>query len=192
MKGLKGVSLAVNTIIIIALGVLVLLAIALWFARSPTTITDEQVGWTKACTQWKTYDCRETPDFYSTVRGVDLNGDGRDDTIQEICGVVHSTTNYEECRDICCGKPINISTTTCSEWCTSHGYKSGSCVVGECEGFNPSLKFDCKDYETCCCTYYGCEEVRGTCESECEAPNHPYDGEYQVHCDEDKICCVSS
>ena len=176
---MKGISLPINTIIIIALGVLVLLAIAAWFAsQSNPQQTNYMVAWQQACNLWElSSNCNQDPDFYKQVKGIDLNGDGIDDTIQQICGYAIRTTNYEDCKKACCGTGLNITVelpgegegeteggetggeetglSQCIISCNQAGYYTGQCVVNETEceemGGNVSTVECSGDFPVCCC-----------------------------------------
>jgi len=101
---MKGVSLPVNTIVVIALAVLVLLAVATWFViemgKHSQTIECEDV-WNKACIQWKVSNCNQT-EFENSVKN--WNGIDGDNSIRKACECARGTSDYETCKKLCCGE----------------------------------------------------------------------------------------
>lgn len=95
---MRGVTLPVNTIVIITLSILVLLAVATWFSMEMIhrgrTIDCEE-AWNIGCNKWKTFKCNQTR-FGDPVP----NWDG---TIKDACLCARGTDDYETCKKLCCG-----------------------------------------------------------------------------------------
>ena len=95
---MKGVSLPINAIIIIALGIIVLLAVAAWFVgqigrQTPTN----QADFMKACRAWSTNYSLSWDEF-------DVYYRGESHTMQEACqelgGIDHETLCKETCKKL--------------------------------------------------------------------------------------------
>lgn len=96
---MKGISLPVNAIVIIALAIIVLLAVATWFSaemlKGSKQVEAEQT-WTKACNLWKVSDC-DLNEFDNDPGGLGM-------TIKEACKNAKGSDSYNLCKSICCGE----------------------------------------------------------------------------------------
>lgn len=181
---MRGISLPVNTIIIIALGVLVLLALASWFAtHSKTKITDAVEGWEKACTIWKYYKCDITKMSDLKVAMVDIDEDGQDDTIYEICMARYGNT--QTCKESCCPSMNITPPKTCEQACIEEGFETGSCKQ-TCSDEEESIEGTiCEEAGMiCCCSGGG--EVLPACDVNDACAGYEY-----AECVSDETACES-
>jgi hypothetical protein len=105
---LKGISLPVNAVIIIALAVMVLLLVAAFLGGGITNIGQVNVenAWTKGCDVLKkTYNCR-AEDVDNVVLTTDVNGDGENDNLLTLCHVKFYNTSLYYCRNVCCNTVV--------------------------------------------------------------------------------------
>ena len=106
---MKGQGLPINTMIIIVVSVIALLAIVLLFVTSwgsGAVSISSQAAWNEACSKWKRNSC-SSGDFTGGGEGkeeisVMFNGDLR--TIAYICRLNYGENVSESfCRNLCCG-----------------------------------------------------------------------------------------
>ena len=107
----KGISLPVNTVIIIAVAVLVLVVISVMFSSSTGTSTrtiSHADAWNRGCSAAKVRGCL-ADDFTAVstqlIPGYDPNGDSADDNLLEACKNFFSDSllDKDKCRTKCCG-----------------------------------------------------------------------------------------
>jgi len=103
---MKGISLPINMIVIIAISVIVLLAIAAFFMggflRGSVTISDQQ-ALSDGCGIWKNRGC--VPDENFNITGYDWNLDNQTDDLFDACLRIlgdGSTAYGSKCHDYCC------------------------------------------------------------------------------------------
>ena len=106
---LKGISLPVNAVIIIALAVMVLLLVAAFFFGSTKQLGDTSVesAWNQGCNALRnTYHCDAS--VVGTIKTADITGDGVEDSLLTICRVKYHNDDLsaEWCRNKCCGTVI--------------------------------------------------------------------------------------
>ncbi|MCD6381636.1 MAG: hypothetical protein J7L43_01495 [Candidatus Aenigmarchaeota archaeon] len=98
---MKGTSLPVNSIVIIALAVIVLVAIAVWFSsemlHGQKQVNAEQ-AWVSACNQWKATNC-DAGHFNNTLTGFPGIS-----TIKEACKAARGSDDADLCKKLCCGE----------------------------------------------------------------------------------------
>jgi hypothetical protein len=101
---MKGITLPVELLIILIVAVVVLLAVILFYYggwRGTQTI-DIQTALNRACNVVVTNFCSDAA-YDKTVKGVDFNRDGRDDTVEEICKAAN-LLSQKDCFKRCgCG-----------------------------------------------------------------------------------------
>ncbi|RLJ02267.1 MAG: hypothetical protein DRP10_01845 [Candidatus Aenigmatarchaeota archaeon] len=133
---MKGISLPVNSVIIIALAVMVLLMLAAFFGigSSPITSSNVENAWNKGCATLKdAYDCN--PDKVSTINtGIDIDGDKVPDSLLKVCREKFNDPDVTVywCRNKCCnviiregvtcGEDEDCKTTYTSNWICSSGH----------------------------------------------------------------------
>jgi len=103
---MKGISLPINMIVIIAISVIVLLAIAAFFMGGfiggSTTISD-QSALSSGCGTWKNRGCAPNENF--KIVGYDWNLDNQTDYLSDACFRVlgdSSRAINSTCHDYCC------------------------------------------------------------------------------------------
>lgn len=113
---MKGISLPINMIVIIALAVIVLLAVTAAFMGGfgPGTKTiSHQQAWYIGCNMAKLRGC--STELFNTGSGkiitipnYDPDGDGSDNNILDACSKAIGVNDTDECRQVCC----ELTTTT--------------------------------------------------------------------------------
>jgi hypothetical protein len=100
---LKGISLPVNAVIVVALAVMVLLLIAAFATTGilPIMQTQEQTAWTKGCQTIQEVKHCDTKlsksDLEAIPTGVDLNNDKVDENFWEVCQKRYGNVNASTC-----------------------------------------------------------------------------------------------
>lgn len=113
---LKGIEMPVNSVIVIALAVMVLLMLATFFfgGTGQTRSVSIESAWGEGCNILKVrYNCDGSK--VSEIRTADITGDGIEDSLLAICKIKYGekATKYG-CRNICCGTIITEG-TPCEE-----------------------------------------------------------------------------
>ena len=151
---MKGISLPVNAVVVIALAIFVLLMMAAFFGGGfgQTTQVNAASAWSRACSTLKTsYECKEM-DFSTEF---DIDGDGYGDSFVKICRAYFDNPDLSlrECRDKCCGTTTKylsregescVSNTDCQEGL--------SCIYGKCcdtSSKATQIGEDCSSKECC-------------------------------------------
>ncbi len=107
---MKGIELPVNSVIVIALAIMVLLMIAAFLmgGLGPMGSTDVESAWSSGCkVLTSTYNCDSTK-VKTIDSGVDVTGDGVSDTLFQVCQKKYGETSTGEditenfCRNKCC------------------------------------------------------------------------------------------
>ncbi|MCD6381832.1 MAG: hypothetical protein J7L43_02550 [Candidatus Aenigmarchaeota archaeon] len=92
---MKGISLPINAIIIIALGIIVLLALAGWFtSQTRRNETNVMINLQKGCNLWKADNCN------TTWSNFNVSIDGQTKTIKNLCESAGAATQ-DQCKEIC-------------------------------------------------------------------------------------------
>ncbi|MCK4730010.1 MAG: hypothetical protein KAT28_01705 [Candidatus Aenigmarchaeota archaeon] len=114
---MKGVELPVNSVIVIALAIMVLLMIAAFLMGGvgQMSSTDVDNAWNRGCGVLKnTYKCDDTK--VSTIdSGIDVTGDGVSDTLSHVCIKKFGQTSEgaditdKFCRNKCCNTIISTT-----------------------------------------------------------------------------------
>jgi len=102
---MKGIELPVNSVIVIALAIMVLLMIAAFLmgGLGPMSSTDVENAWTQGCSVLKnTHNCDRTK--VDSLQVVDVTGDGIADNMLTICRAKFNdqTLTGTYCRNKCC------------------------------------------------------------------------------------------
>ncbi len=100
---MKGQGLPINTMIIIAISVMALLAIVLLFVRSwgsGSVSVAAQAAWNEVCGEWRKSGCGED-EFTDEDISVMFNGEDR--TVKYMCNEYSSNSDLNQCRVSCCG-----------------------------------------------------------------------------------------
>ncbi len=110
---LKGISLPVNSVIIIALAVMVLLMLAAFFTGvfRQTGSVDVGNAWTQGCSILKhTYNCNGSK--VAEIKTSDITGDNVDDSLLVVCRAKYKddTVSKYWCRNKCCATVITEGT----------------------------------------------------------------------------------
>ena len=111
---MKGISLPVNMVVVIAVAVIVLLSLAAFFMSGfvhPTTKMSDTDAWNTGCGVWRMRGCKIEDVTKIKIAGYDTNGDGVDDSLAVACQRVfgysqseaESTGTDNPCWIKCCG-----------------------------------------------------------------------------------------
>lgn len=107
---MKGLSLPINLVVIIAICVLVLLAVAAFFAGGfggGTASISDSAALQKGCGMWQSRGCKVN-DCDLEVPGYDFNADKKLNTLSEAClrilGSGSCTVATDECFKYCCSE----------------------------------------------------------------------------------------
>ena len=102
---MRGISLPVNVIVIIAIGVIVLLAgIAFFmggFMPAAGSISDTE-AWSRGCGMWKLKGCRKADFDTITIPGYDPFGTGSWANLSVACSRTFGTDGRDFCWNKCC------------------------------------------------------------------------------------------
>ena len=85
---MKGISLPINMVVIIAVAVIVLLSLAAFFMGGfvhPTAKMSDTDAWNTGCGMWRMRGCKLADVDDITILGYDPNGDGKDDSVAVAC-----------------------------------------------------------------------------------------------------------
>ena len=85
---MKGISLPINMVVIIAVAVIVLLSLAAFFMSGfvqPTAKMSDTDAWNTGCGMWRMRGCKLADVDDITILGYDPNGDGKDDSVAVAC-----------------------------------------------------------------------------------------------------------
>lgn len=134
---LKGIELPVNSVIIIALAVMVLLMLAVFFMGGTTSLGSANLGteWTQSCGILKsTYNCNA--DSLLSIRTEDVTGDGVEDSLLDVCKLYFNkpeATKYF-CRNKCCNTQVSEGMICIEDDDCRTGLLSGGwiCSTGRC------------------------------------------------------------
>ena len=88
VKGVKGISLPINMVVIIAVAVIVLLSLAAFFMSGfihPTAKMSDTDAWNTGCGMWRMRGCKLADVDDITILGYDPDGDGEDDSLAVAC-----------------------------------------------------------------------------------------------------------
>jgi len=88
---MRGISLPIQTVVGIAIAVIVLLSVVAFFMRSfvpPTSRMSDTDAWNQGCGTWRMRGCVLSDVDDITIAGYDYDGDGVDDTLAEACSRV--------------------------------------------------------------------------------------------------------
>ena len=102
---IKGIALPVNSVIVIALAVMVLMMLAAFFMFGfDTTPTNVERGWTNGCGTLKSAHNCDAEKVSSIDTGEDVTGDGVSDNLLEVCRqkFTYADANEYFCRNKCC------------------------------------------------------------------------------------------
>jgi len=104
---LKGIELPVNSVIIIALAIMVLLMIAAFLMGADVSPSKIEGAWSQSCGVLKnTHNCNKS--FVDSLKVVDVTGDGIADSMLTICRAKFNdqTLTKTYCRNKCCNTVI--------------------------------------------------------------------------------------
>ena len=114
MKVLRGISLPVNFIVILAVAVIVMLIVVIMMTTGIIqggAVNDVQ-AWTIGCERLIQRGCRVDDVRNITIIGYDPNGDGQWDNLLTACQRrLGADYTAEMCRDACCRVPERATTT---------------------------------------------------------------------------------
>lgn len=85
---IKGITLPVNSVIVIALAVMVLLMLAAFFAGGASQIDKATLenAWTKCCSTIQgMYNCNQSANLSNINPGIDINANGTTENCEQIC-----------------------------------------------------------------------------------------------------------
>jgi len=114
MKVLKGISLPVNFIVILAVAVVVMLIVVILMTGviTPLPVNDVQ-AWTIGCERLIQRGCRADDVRNIVITGYDPNGDGQWDNLLTACQRrLGRDYDDQRCRDACCSPPGRETVTT--------------------------------------------------------------------------------
>lgn len=104
-KNIKGISLPINMIVILAVAIIVMLvAVSLIFLVFPGTqpmIKDSQ-AWSRGCMMWQQRGCRGGDMNNIIIEGYDPDGNNQPNSLADACRRYLNYTNEEDCRRACC------------------------------------------------------------------------------------------
>jgi len=159
----KGISIPINTLVMLAIAIIVLLATVAWFmgAFAPTATQQKlQADFRNSCSDWITRNCEESNDADGVPNNICL-------AYNKMIKSNPTETNsdckgYKDAVAIACGcnPPFGIgrvTTTTVEETTTT---VASTTTTTTCVGEGGSCKSD--DY---CCSGLFCNETSGLCES---------------------------
>jgi hypothetical protein len=174
MRKFKGIELPVNSVIIIALAIFVLLMLAAFFSKSSGEIDKTQIqsAFNSGCSQLSSmYDCTDDAEAWAKIKtSVVQNGNAL--TLKQVCQAYFNNPLMSEaqCRDACpvCKKTAASEGTPCPNGdddcknpygtliCTSDGY----CCSDESDsGPNCIPEYgDCRDADRKCTSPQTCKK----------------------------------
>ena len=134
---MKGISLPVNAVIIIALAVMVLLMLAAFFGGGVGQMSSASVesAWSQGCNILKnTYNCDATEVL--NIKTTDITGDGVEDSLLVVCRAKYKDDTLSEywCRNKCCVTVITEGTPCKKDKDCQIGWGKGNwgCSSGHC------------------------------------------------------------
>ena len=114
-KRMKGISLPVNLIVILAVGIIVMVIavflVAPW-ALGPGSYVKDTEAWQRGCGIWRQRGCLENDIDNIIIAGYDPDGDGQPNNLMVACQRAVGYTSREDCRRACCLLPETGQTTT--------------------------------------------------------------------------------
>ena len=108
---MKGIELPVNSVIVIALAIMVLLMMAAFFMNADVSSTNVESAWSQGCNVLKnTYNCDASK--VSSIIVTDITGDAVDDSLLAICRAKfkNNVASAHWCRNKCCSTVITEGT----------------------------------------------------------------------------------
>ncbi len=125
---MKGIEMPVNTVIIVALAIMVLLMLAMFFfgGTRQMSATSLESAWSQGCSILKSHNCEA--DKVEGIMVADITGDGIKDSLLLICRAKYQDDTVSEywCRNKCCGTVI-VEGTSCS---ATGGVGDKECQMG--------------------------------------------------------------
>ncbi|MEM5813056.1 MAG: hypothetical protein QXU71_01700 [Candidatus Aenigmatarchaeota archaeon] len=105
LKSLKGISLPVNLIVILAVAIIVLLIAVTFlipFVFGPGIYIRDDEAWRRGCMIWQQRGCRPEDIENIIIENYNPDGVGGDDNLLVACRRALRYTNAEDCRRACC------------------------------------------------------------------------------------------
>ncbi|MBU5678614.1 MAG: hypothetical protein QXJ96_01560 [Candidatus Aenigmatarchaeota archaeon] len=105
LKSLKGISLPVNLIVILAVAIIVLLIAVTFlipFVFGPGIYIRDDEAWRRGCMIWQQRGCRAEDIENIIIENYDPDGDNKFDNLLVACRRALRYTNPEDCRRACC------------------------------------------------------------------------------------------